>query len=101
MSHYHFIGDSRFVVDMFTSQTSPEDIFNYYCHDLACDLMGTRLLQASWVPREFNGECDALAHAAATSGSVTLTTQAKFQHLKPQWIAMLLQLGQLFKTAGK
>ena len=89
-SHYHFIGDSRFVVDMFTGRTSPADVFYYHCRELACDLMGTRLLQASWVPREFNEECDALARAAATSGSVTLTTQAEFQYLQPQWQAMLL-----------
>ena len=77
-SHYHFIGDSRFVVDMFTSRTSLADLFHYHFRKLACDLIDTRLLQASWVLREFNKECDALARAAATFGSVTLTTQAEF-----------------------
>ena len=85
---------------MFTGRTSLADLFHYHFRKLACDLMGTCLLQASWVRREFNGECDALAHAAATSGSVTLTTQAEFQHLQPQWTPMLLHLVQLFKRAG-
>ena len=85
---------------MFTIQTSPADVFYYHFCELASNLMGTHLLQAFWVPREFNGECDALARAAATSGSITPNTQAKFQHFKPQWMAMLLQLVQLFKRAG-
>ena len=46
-SHYHFLGDSRFVVDMFTSHSSPADLFYYHCRELVCNLMGIRLLQAS------------------------------------------------------
>ena len=47
MSHYHFIGDSTFIADMFTGRSRSADLFYYYCHELACDLMGTCLLQAS------------------------------------------------------
>ena len=77
-SHYHFIGDSRFVVDMFTGHSRPADLFNYHCRELTCNLMHTRLLQASWAPREFNEECDPLAHAAATLDTVAYSSTAEF-----------------------
>ena len=77
-SHCHFINDSRFVIDMFNCCSSPAYLYYYHCHELGCDSMGTCLLQASWVPKEFNEECYTLARAAAISGTIALTSIAEF-----------------------
>lgn len=68
-----FEGDSAYVCGLLEGTYVPRETFFFNCLELSKDILQPRHISATWIPREENGTCDALARRAVEDGRLHLS----------------------------
>ena len=89
VSKVEFFGDSKYVVGLLNREFLSVDYFLSSCTELVTDLLANCApYKATWIPRDENTTCDALARSAVHSGKVSVACSAHFQVYEQQWMSI-------------
>ena len=74
-----FEGDSAVVCRLLRKEILPTDVWLYNATSITLDMLGDCNVEITWIPRDLNGTCDALARKAVQDGHITLLVAPDFR----------------------